>query len=69
MKARRWRGIMMSCRFPSNHRLNVLGFLDVSEVGGSAYEDSLNVGFTDLVVALQWVRDNIANFGGDPDRS
>jgi para-nitrobenzyl esterase len=51
-----------------NHRLNVLGFLDVSEVGGSAYEDSLNVGFTDLVVALQWVRDNISNFGGDPDR-
>jgi para-nitrobenzyl esterase len=51
-----------------NHRLNVLGFLDLSEFGGPAYADSANVGMTDLVVALQWVRDNIANFGGDPDR-
>ncbi len=50
-----------------NHRLNVLGFLDLSEIGGSAYADSVNVGMTDLVAALQWVRDNIANFGGDPD--
>jgi para-nitrobenzyl esterase len=49
-----------------NHRLNVLGFLDVSEVGGSAYAGSVNVGMTDLVAALRWVRDNIANFGGDP---
>ncbi len=51
-----------------NHRLNVLGFFDVSEVGGSAYEDSMNVGMTDLVAALKWVQENIANFGGDPDR-
>jgi para-nitrobenzyl esterase len=51
-----------------NHRLNALGFLDVSEVGGSAYEDSVNVGMTDLVAALRWVRDNISNFGGDPDK-
>ena len=36
-----------------NHRLNILGFLDVSEIGGSAYEDSVNVGMTDLVAALQ----------------
>ena len=50
-----------------NHRLNVLGFLDVSEIGGPAYADSVNVGMTDLVAALRWVRDNIANFGGDPD--
>jgi len=50
-----------------NHRLNALGFLDVSEVGGSAYEDSVNVGMTDLVAALRWVRHNISNFGGDPD--
>lgn len=51
-----------------NHRLNALGFLDVSELGGPAYAESANVGMTDLVAALRWVRENIANFGGDPDR-
>jgi len=51
-----------------NHRLNILGFFDVSEIGGSAYEDSVNVGMTDLVAALRWVHENIANFGGDPGR-
>src|SRR5690349_13870962 len=51
-----------------NHRLNILGFLDLSEFGGAAYADSANVGMTDLVAALRWVHDNIANFGGDPDR-
>jgi para-nitrobenzyl esterase len=51
-----------------NHRLNILGFLDLSEFGGSAYAESANVGMTDLVAALRWVRDNIANFGGDPNR-
>jgi para-nitrobenzyl esterase len=50
-----------------NHRLNLLGFLDVSEIGGAAYEDSVNVGITDLVVSLRWIRENISNFGGDPD--
>jgi para-nitrobenzyl esterase len=51
-----------------NHRLNILGFFDLSEIGGSAFEDSANVGMTDLVAALRWVHDNIDNFGGDPDR-
>jgi para-nitrobenzyl esterase len=51
-----------------NHRLNALGFLDVSEIGGPDFADSINLGMADLVVALRWVRDNIANFGGDPDR-
>jgi para-nitrobenzyl esterase len=51
-----------------NHRLNILGFFDVSEIGGAAYEDSVNVGMTDLVAALEWVHNNIENFGGDPDR-
>ncbi|MFO1246700.1 MAG: carboxylesterase family protein [Alphaproteobacteria bacterium] len=51
-----------------NHRLNALGFLDLSEIGGPAYAESANVGMTDLVAALRWVRDNIANFGGDPNR-
>src|SRR5947209_1801460 len=50
-----------------NHRLNLLGFLDMSEIGGPAYTDSVNVGMTDLVASLRWVRENIANFGGDPD--
>ncbi|HEY2012832.1 MAG TPA: carboxylesterase family protein [Bryobacteraceae bacterium] len=50
-----------------NHRLNLLGFLDLSDVGGTAYADSGNVGMTDLVASLKWVRENIANFGGDPD--
>lgn len=48
-----------------NHRLGVLGFLDLAEYG-SAYAESANVGMLDLVAALEWVRDNIANFGGDP---
>ena len=51
-----------------NHRLNILGFFDVAEIGGSGYEDSVNVGMTDLVAALRWVQENISNFGGDPDR-
>lgn len=51
-----------------NHRLNVLGFFDLSEIGGPAYGDSVNIGMTDLVASLRWVRENIANFGGDPDR-
>jgi para-nitrobenzyl esterase len=50
-----------------NHRLNGLGFLDVSEIGGPAFADSVNVGMTDLVAALKWVQENVANFGGDPD--
>ena len=49
-----------------NHRLNVLGFLDLSTFG-EKYKASANVGMTDIVAALRWVKDNIANFGGDPD--
>jgi para-nitrobenzyl esterase len=51
-----------------NHRLNGLGFLDVSEIGGPSYEDSVSVGMSDLVAALKWVQENIANFGGDPNK-
>ncbi len=51
-----------------NHRLNVLGFLDLTEVGGAAYDESVNVSMTDCIAALRWVRENIARFGGDPDR-
>ena len=48
-----------------NHRLNVLGFLDLSAFGAK-YAQSGNLGMMDIVKALEWVRDNIANFGGDP---
>lgn len=49
-----------------NHRLNLLGYMNLSEYGAK-YASSMNVGVLDLVAALEWVRDNIANFGGDPD--
>jgi para-nitrobenzyl esterase len=49
-----------------NHRLNVLGFLDLAEFGGEEFAHSGNAGVLDLVAALQWVRENVANFGGDP---
>jgi len=49
-----------------NHRLNILGFLDLSEYGDK-YKSSANASFLDLVSALQWVKENISNFGGDPN--
>ena len=49
-----------------NHRLGALGYLYLAEIGGARYADSGNAGMLDLVAALQWVRDNIAAFGGDP---
>ena len=51
-----------------NHRLNVLGYLYLGDVGGPEFEGSANVGQLDLVAALQWVQDNISAFGGDPSR-
>lgn len=50
-----------------NHRLGPLGYLDLSTLD-PRYADSGNVGMLDLVLALQWVRDNAASFGGDPER-
>jgi len=49
-----------------NHRLNVLGFLDLSAYGDQ-YKYSGNLGMADIVAALEWVRDNIEQFGGDPN--
>lgn len=49
-----------------NHRLNVLGFLDLSDYG-EKYANSANAGMLDIVAALQWVKNNIGEFGGDPD--
>lgn len=48
-----------------NHRLNVLGFLDLSAYG-EKYRESANVSILDMHAALEWVKANIANFGGDP---
>ena len=48
-----------------NHRLNILGFLDLSTFG-EKYKHSGEVGMLDIVQALEWIRDNIKAFGGDP---
>ena len=48
-----------------NHRLNILGFLDLSSVS-EKYKYSGNVGMLDVVQALQWIQKNIRQFGGDP---
>jgi para-nitrobenzyl esterase len=49
-----------------NHRLGALGYLDLSAFGGPELATSGVVGMMDCVAALQWVRDNIENFGGNP---
>ena len=49
-----------------NHRLNILGFLDLSAYGDQ-YAQSANVGMLDIVKALEWTKENIASFGGDPN--
>jgi para-nitrobenzyl esterase len=50
-----------------NHRLNVFGYAYLARLA-SGFEDSGNVGQLDLILALRWIRDNIAAFGGDPER-
>ena len=49
-----------------NHRLNVLGFLNLSSFGPQ-YRHSANLGILDIIEALKWVKNNIAYFGGDPE--
>lgn len=49
-----------------NHRLNILGYFDMSPFG-EKYANSANAGHADMVAALQWVHDNIEQFGGDPE--
>ncbi|MGA7711979.1 MAG: carboxylesterase/lipase family protein [Rhizomicrobium sp.] len=50
-----------------NHRLNAFGYLYLAGRGDAAYADSGNAGQLDLILALEWVRDNIKEFGGDPN--
>jgi len=49
-----------------NHRLNIFGFLHLADIGGERFAHSGNAGMLDQIAALEWVRDNIAGFGGDP---
>jgi para-nitrobenzyl esterase len=58
------RGDVVFCSI--NHRLGPLGFCNLAGVGGEKFAASGNVGMLDIVAALEWVRDNIAGFGGDP---
>jgi len=51
-----------------NHRLNAFGYLYLAPFGGAEFADSGNVGQLDLILALQWARDNITEFGGDPNK-
>lgn len=52
-----------------NYRLGLFGFIDFSEIpGGEAYPDTINLGLLDQIAALEWIRENIAAFGGDPSR-
>ncbi len=50
-----------------NHRLNAVGFTHLGDVAGAEFAQSGNVGMLDIVHALQWVKENIAQFGGDPE--
>jgi len=49
-----------------NHRLNIFGYLYLADVGGERYADSGNAGLLDIVAVLEWIRDNIVHFGGNP---
>jgi para-nitrobenzyl esterase len=49
-----------------NHRLGPLGYLHLGDLAGERYAASGNAGMLDLVAGLEWVRDNIESFGGDP---
>jgi para-nitrobenzyl esterase len=51
-----------------NHRLGALGYTGLAALGGSDFEAAGACGLMDLVLALEWVRENIEAFGGDPKR-
>ena len=62
--ARSGRAVVVSI----NHRLGLTGFLALEHLLGSEWRDSENAGLTDIVLALRWISENIASFGGDPDK-
>lgn len=62
--ARSGRAVVVSL----NHRLGLTGFLALEHLLGPEWKDSENAGLTDMVLALRWVADNIAAFGGDPEK-
>ena len=62
--ARRGDVVMVSL----NHRLNVFGFTQLTDIAGPEFAHSGNAGMLDIIAALEWVRDNIEAFGGDPGR-
>jgi para-nitrobenzyl esterase len=49
-----------------NHRLSSFGYVNLRDVAGEEFMDAGNAGMLDIIDALRWVRDNIAQFGGDP---
>lgn len=52
-----------------NYRLGIFGFIDFKEVpGGEAYPEAINLGLLDQIAALEWIKENISAFGGDPDK-
>lgn len=56
--------VVVSC----NYRVGLLGFFNLGPFLGDRYATSANVGILDQIAVLEWVRDNIEAFGGDPDR-
>lgn len=48
------------------HRLNAFGFTYLADLGGERFADASNAGLRDIIAGLEWIRDNISNFGGDP---
>jgi para-nitrobenzyl esterase len=49
-----------------NHRLNAFGFMYLAELGGEKYAEASNQGLRDIILSLEWIRDNAMAFGGDP---
>jgi para-nitrobenzyl esterase len=51
-----------------NYRLGILGFVSLKDLAGADAAYTANCGLLDQIAALEWVREHIAAFGGDPDQ-